>query len=653
MELILSIKLTLLDKYTIYNKISDNISLGEVMKVLPIHYQMIYRNNFSQYTNITYIDTNKKQTVRYNPTFYLPAFSGSGRHFELNLSEAELRDRTSYEKFVPIHLIGEDSQAYKSLAQGDKETLKHLIKAAYYLDPVYLKIDNPYNIEFEKYLNDESQRGNVKAILTKKLYDGQKGIIGLDTQRTPVILAKNIEGNVGKGFYPQDLSIEDFHKIIKNMLEKNKIKEVENILNQRSIVVRDGKNLKAIDYTEYFEDEFKKAAAELEEAARTSTSPEFAEYLTNQAAALKKNDVNLDCKADKLWAKLQDTPLEFTIGRECYDDGMTPTITRNPELKALLDKHGITAYAKDTIGTRVGIVNKSGTEYLLKMKDLLGFMATKMPFADKYEQPISTGKNVGSAMVDIDVAYVSGHFAEYRGGISIASILPNQDKLAVKTGGGRRMVYHRQLRDAKYIGGDTIQRRLDALLDKSQHKYFNTHGIHDFCILHENVHSLGPKTNLEGLGTYKNKIEEFKADTGAFVMFDELRKKGFYTIKQEKECIISYITGYVAKGPDVKNAHSVSRLIQFNKFINNGAITIARDGKMFIDYKKVIEGTREMLEDAIRIQLSGSADVAKEYIEKNTVWNDVLEHLATSLKSADKKLNSYIVAPLLKTAFRR
>ena len=623
------------------------------MKVLPVHYQMINANNFPQNSNLTKSGINTKpQAVSFNPVFYVPSFSGGNQHFELNLSEAELRDRTSPEKFVPINLIGEDSQAYKSLAQGDKETLMHLIRAAYYMDPVYAKLDNPHNLEFEQYLNDEIQRGNVNALLTKKLYDGQKGIVGMDTQREPVVLAKGFKETAGKGFYPEDLSIEEFHKIIKNMLENNEIEEVRNILNQRSVVVRDGEKLKAIDYTEYFKEEFSKAAAELEEAARTSTNPQFAEYLTNQAMALRKNDVNLDCKADKLWAKMQDTPLEFTISRECYEDGITPTVTRNPELKALLYKHDITAYAKDTIGTRVGIINKEGTKYLLQMKDLLGFMASKMPFADKYKQSIDTGKSVGTSMVDMDVAYVSGDFAEYRGGITIASNLPNHDKLSVQTGGGHRMVYHKQMRNSKYIGGNTTQRRLDALLDKSQHKYFNTQGIHDFCILHENVHSLGPKVNLEGLGTYKNKIEEFKADSGAFVMFDELRKKGFYTLKQEKECVISYLTGYVAKGHDITEAHSVSRMIQYNKFISNGGITITPEGRMLIDYKKVIQGAREMLEDAIRIQLSGNADVAKEYIEKNTAWNDILEHLATGLKSADKKLNSYIVAPLLKTAFK-
>lgn len=625
------------------------------MKVLPICSQPIKNELLLQVNNQS---SNKSVNssnfvAEFKPAFYMPSFAGTGKSFELNLSEAVLKDRTSVEKFIPIQLIDESSEAYKGLAQGDKETLKHLIRAAEYLDPVFKKMDNPHNIEFENYLDNLIKKGSMRAYLTKKLYDGQKGIIGLDTQRNPVILAKGFEELPGKGFYPEDLSVDEFHKIVKNMLENGEANEVENILNQRSIVIRNGEKLKAVDYTEYFKDEFSKAAAELEEGAKTSTNPLFAEYLSNQAAALKVNDVNLDCKADTLWAKMQDTPLEFTISRECYTDEMTPTVTRNPELQAMLNKLGITAYAKDTIGARVGIVNRAGTDYLLKMKELLSFMASKMPLRENYEQHFDAGKKTNSSMVDIDVAHVSGDFAEYRGSITIASNLPNEDKLSVKTGGGRRMVYHKQIRDSKYIGGNTMQKRLDALLDLSQHEYFNTQGIHDFCILHENVHSLGPKAGLEGLGIYKNKIEEFKADSGAFVMFDELRKKGFYTLRQEKECVISYLTGYVAKGHDISEAHQVSRMLQYNKFLDSGAITVSPEGKMLIDYKKVIQDSREMLEDAVRIQLSGSSDVARDYIEKNTKWNDALELLAKNLISADKKLNSYIISPLLKVALRK
>ena len=344
---------------------------------------------------------------------------------------------------------------------------------------------------------------------------------------------------------------------------------------------------------------------------------------------------------------MQDTPLEFTLGRECYSDKMTPTVTQNPELNDMLKRFGITAYAKDDLGVRVGIVDKAGSDYLINIRKYLPYLSTKMPYSDMYSQDLS-GLKKGAAMVDIDMVIGSGIFGAYRGAITIASNLPNNDKLAIKTGGGRRMVYHKQYRDAKYEGVN-MQRRLDAVLTPSQHKYFDPSAIHDWTTLHENVHSLGPKKGLEGLGTYKNTIEEFKADTGAFVMLDELRKKGFYSAKREAEIIISYLTGYVMKGPDYKAAHRICDMIIYNTLLKNGGIEIDDNGAMQINCKKVINLSREMLDDAIRIQLSGDAQTAKNYIDENAVWTDEMEQLSVKLKEADKRLNSYVVAPLAKS----
>ena len=68
---------------------------------------------------------------------------------------------------------------------------------------------------------------------------------------------------------------------------------------------------------------------------------------------------------------LQDTPLEFTITRENYEDEMTGTIVENEELSNLLKEHGITPIPKDFLGGRVGIVNKEGTEFLKESKALM------------------------------------------------------------------------------------------------------------------------------------------------------------------------------------------------------------------------------------------------------------------------------------------
>ena len=427
------------------------------------------------------------------------------------------------------------------------------------------------------------------------------------------------------------------------MIKENKVEEVKKILNQRSIVLRNNDELKAIDYTEFFKEEFFKAANELELAAKYSTNNNFNEYLILQAKALREDNPLLDCAADKKWAALQNTPLEFTIGRECYSDKMTATVFKNQELKKLIDKHNIPVYAKDNLGVRVGIVDPEGTSYLLQIKKFLPLMAKKMPFKNNYKQKI-TNENIKQSMVDAHIVQMTGGNGAFRGAISIASNLPNSDKLAVQTGGGFRNVYNKEIRQAKYA--NNMDKKIHTFLDESQHKYFKVDALHDFTILHENMHSLGPKEGLERLGTYKNTIEELKADMGGLVMLDELKKNNFYDEKKQKEIITSWIVAYIPKGPDFSNAHIIRNIMQYNYFIQNGGIKIDKSGKIKIDFDKINKCARKMLEDAIRIQLSKNEEKAQNYINKYTIWTDELNLLASNLKKIDKRLNSYLDAPL-------
>lgn len=155
------------------------------------------------------------------------------------------------------------------------------------------------------------------------------------------------------------------------MLLDGKSDDVRKILTQRSVVERHGDELIGIDYIDKFKDDFAKMADEIEKASETSTNADFNEYLKLQAKALRVADPMLDAYADKKWATLQDTPLEFTITRENYADEMTGTVIENTELKAMLDEQKISPIPKDFLGGRVGIVNKKGTEALMAIKTIL------------------------------------------------------------------------------------------------------------------------------------------------------------------------------------------------------------------------------------------------------------------------------------------
>ena len=573
----------------------------------------------------------------------------SSKDYELNLSKEELEKRTHKDYLTTKKMLAVDAPEYLALSEGDKEALKHLVRAAVVLDKVNMQLDNPNNLPFKEYLEREIAKGNENAKLSKILFDAQKGVCSLDRESNMIELAKGVKMRAGKGIYPQDLEKEEFHAIIIKMLKEGKKDEVAKILNQRSVVERDGDELKAIDYVDKFKEDFEYMAEELEKAAETSTNADFNEFLKLQAKALRTADPMLDGYADKKWATLQDTPLEFTITRENYSDEMTETVVENPELKALLDEAGIVPVAKDFLGGRVGIINKKGTDAILNVKKYLPLMAQNMPFKDKYVQNISPDKESKQTMVDADLVAVTGDVGEFRAGITLAENLPNDDKVSVqKLDGGRRNVYHRQIRlitseDAK----EKMQKRLNAILNSELHKYYNDEADHWFTVGHENGHSLGPKSGTEGLGKYKSIIEENKADMVSLSMLDILTEAGMYTPEQREQIIVTYAAdNMMTSKPTLSQAHRVRSVMQNYFFIKEGAITISPEGVLDINIEKMVPTARKMLEEIIQVQLSGDFDRGEKYVNDYFVWTPEMETMALNIRKVSKTLNGKVESPL-------
>lgn len=571
------------------------------------------------------------------------------RDYELNLSIEELEKRTHKDYLTTKKMLAVDAPEYETLDEGDKKALKHLVKAAIVLDKINMQLDNPNNLPFKEYLEKEVAKGNEAAKLTKILFDAQKGVCSLDRESNMIELAKGVSMRPGKGVYPEDLEKEEFHKILINMLKSGQVDEVAKILNQRSVVERVGNELVATDYIDKFRDDFAYMASELEKAAEVSTNADFNEFLKLQAKALRTADPMLDAYADKKWATLQDTPLEFTITRENYSDELTETVVENAELKALLDENGITPVAKDFLGGRVGIINKKGTDAILGVKNYLPLMAQNMPFKDDYIQNISPDKESKQTMVDADLVAVTGDVGEFRAGITLAENLPNDDKLSIKElDGGRRNVYHRQIRlitsdDAR----EKMKKRLEATLNPELHKYYNDEADHWFTVGHENGHSLGPKSGTEGLGKYKSIIEENKADMISLAMVDLLTEAGMYTPEQRKQIIVTYAAdNMMMSKPTLSQAHRVRSVMQNYYFIKEGAIEISKDGVLNVNMDKMVPTARKMLEEIIQVQMKGDFTKGEKYVLDNFVWTPEMDKMAENIKKVSKTLNGKVESPL-------
>ena len=552
------------------------------------------------------------------------------------LSMEELEKRTDPKYLGTKELLKPDAIEYWNLSDDDRKVISHLVKAATYLETIEYQIDDQYNIPFKNFLEEEIAKDSKRAKLTKILFDAQKGINAIDSLSEEIHLAKGHGTKPGIGVYPEDLTGDEYCKILIKMLKEGKEDEVRNITNQRSIVVRNGEYLKAIDYVDYFNESFMKIADELDEAAKISKDAIFREYLELQAKALRVANPDYDADADIKWAQMQDTTLELTITRENYDDTITGSYSKNQELADLLKAKNITPVPKDCLGFRVGIINKEGTEKILKIKQFLPDMADHMPYNDEYDQDISNG-TIKQTMVDVDLIIMAGDVGAYRAGITLAENLPNDDKPSLKKGGGRRNVYHRQIR---FTNATEVQQKLDAILDPEQHEYYDPEADHLFTIGHENCHTLGPNNAVNHLGEYRSIIEENKADMCGLAFVDLLTNLSYYSEMERKQILVTAVTDTFLKAkPDMSQAHRVRTVMQNYYLYNQGAYYITDDKKIHVNIDNVVDATYSMLKKIIRIQLDDKFDDAKKYIEDNFIWTDEMQVIADKLQKLSAVLN--------------
>ena len=262
-----------------------------------------------------------------------------------------------------------------------------------------------------------------------------------------------------------------------------------------------------------------------------------------------------------------------------------------------------------------------------------------MPYHTEYEQKISKDKEkeTKQTMVDVDLVMCAGNCGQYRSGITVAENLPNDDKLSLTIGGGRRNVFHRQIR---FISDKKkLEQLLDQILDKEQHKYYDSEARHLFVIGHENTHSLGPNKPNDKLGKYSHIIEENKADMGGLAFLDILTKEGYYTEEMKKSIIITAVVDTFLKvKPTLSQAHRVRTVMQNYYLFKRGAYEI-KDGKIKVILDKAVPAANEMLAEIVRVQLDNDITKAEKYVTDNFVWTEEMQLIGDKLQKENKELN--------------
>ena len=531
-----------------------------------------------------------------------------------------------------ISMLSHTSPEYSSLTPNQKFTLLHLTRAAQWVNLAYLRMDNAMATQFQDLLNQEIAGGDNDAQAMLYFYLAMRSPVFTDMNGDEVCLYSQAKDTGWLNFYPSDLSFNEFHNILDYMLSSGLIDEVKNIVSNRTMVVRDGDILKAIDYVEYFP-ELQQCAKELHHAIATSDDVDFNEFLQYQADALCTVDSELDCKADMLWANLKENLFDFTLTRESYSDTMTESIFNNTELLDKLKSFDINPQPKDSLGARVGIRNVEGTQFLLDVQNIADVISANMP----NNQNSGMAKD-NDAVLDLDIVTLSGCEC-VAGRCTVAQVLPNDDKLAIIRGGKRKKVYNRQTRFSP--NPDYLQ----YILAPQFIEYFDTSANHYSVICHETTHTFGPQKSL--LGKYTSILEEEKADLGALAFLYKMKESNIFDENTIRKMITTeLICNFQKSKPKLSQAHAVERVMILNKMFMSNAMWLDENNLVNFDFDKVVSASFELLTEVTDIQNNGSVDRAEAHFSKYFEWNDIMQQIADTIRKHSPYLIRIVDEPL-------
>ena len=395
------------------------------------------------------------------------------------------------------------------------------------------------------------------------------------------IYAKQSAGQApGRGFYPAGLTKAELEAYIAaNPTERAKL------LDGYTVVQRQGDRLVTVPYSEIYKPELSRAAALLEQAAKTTSNASLKKFLTLRAASFHSNDY---FDSEMAWMDVSGTPIEVAIG---------PYETYTDELYG----------QKTAFEAFVTVKDPQESAKLERFKAHLGEMEANLPVEDRYKN----FKRGGASPIAV-ADQVHGGGDNLHGPQTIAFNLPNDER--VREAKGAKKVILANVLGAKYdqILKPIAERALVAEqvpLVTKQYMVYET-------LFHELAHSLGPGTiTVAGRPTtvqaelkdIYSTSEEAKADVmGAYnILF--MMDQGQLPAAERPQLMATYMAGILrAARWGEGEAHGRGAALQYGYLKEKGAFQWDAAQKRFrVDDAAMASGLRELLADLVRLQGDG------------------------------------------------
>jgi hypothetical protein len=483
-------------------------------------------------------------------------------------------------------------------SKQDKTLLRTMIEIGGLADEIFWRQTLDKNVSLRAEMMKRSENDPVRKFFFQQTgpYDRlDKSAPFLDVPAKPP----------GAGYYPADLTKEDFEKWISEHPE-----DKDQFLSPYTVIRRQGNRLVAIPYHEEYKEFITPMVKKLREAAQLTTSNELKKYLLSKAEAIQTDRY---FQTDVDWLDMKDNAFDLMVGPfEVYED----------ELNNL----------KASYQASVEIVDKEETAKLDVYKKHIPDLEANLPIEEQYKNKSAALAANFTIVRDI-----------YRGGDlrvgyqPVATNLPNDPE--VRTKKGSKQTFWKNMLEARL--NQIILPIGKVLIGEDQVADLTAQGLFDFVLLHEIGHGIGPqyvhgtKTPVnEKLRELSSWIEENKADMVSLHSLKYLRDHQFVDAKLQRQHYVSYFGGALRSIRfGTTEAHGEAAIVSINYFLEHGGITHDKATDRYsVNFEKIDSAIAQLNNELLMIEATGDYARAKKLEEKYAHTPDFLQASLNKLK---------------------
>ena len=470
------------------------------------------------------------------------------------------------------------------LSAGDREALDHLVAAAREVDEIFHLQAWSGNPELASEV-DSYTGADAQAV--KDYYRIMYGPWDRLVHFQPFL--GDLPHPPGAGFYPEDLTTEEFETWIADHPEDR-----DAFTSLHTVIRRDGEGLVAVPYSEAYNDRLARAAAELRAAAAATENESLRRFLELQAEAFATDNY---FPSDMAWMDL-DSAIEVVIGPyETYEDQLFG-------YKAAFEAFICVAQPEDSARLEI-------------FKSELPFLERNLPIPDEHK---NFDRGSESPIRVVDELFTAG---DTRAGVqTLAFNLPNDER--VREVKGSKKVLLKNVMRAKYDG--ILTPIAGRVLPKGSEDEISFEAFFQFILHHELSHGIGPgKITIDGRDTevrlelkeLYSAFEEAKADVLGVYDIYALVGSGVMAPEILDSLPWTYTAGiFRTTRFGVAEAHGLGMVLQANYLLEKGAVLITDDGRFQPVPELFEESFRNLAHELLMIQALGDYEGAVGFVER-------------------------------------